>query len=72
MPIISQEQQIVAQEELSDKDIEKSANGSKGVAVAGNIYVTWDGSEDPTHPRNWSLAKKSRHVLLVALITFLT
>ncbi|PGH11416.1 hypothetical protein AJ79_04917 [Helicocarpus griseus UAMH5409] len=34
--------------------------------------VDWDGENDPLHPFNWSMSKKTAIVLSIALITFLT
>jgi hypothetical protein len=58
--------------ESQENKPDKTVDASDGVNVAESNYVSWDGPEDPTHPQNWSLAKKRSHILLVALITFLT
>ena len=60
--------------ESQDNKPERTVEASGGVDAIenGEIYVSWDGPEDPANPRNWCLSKKSRHILLVALITFMT
>lgn len=58
--------------ESQENKPEETVDASGAVNATENKYVSWDGPKDPTHPRNWSLAKKRSHILLVALITFLT
>ncbi|CAG8955438.1 hypothetical protein HYFRA_00010304 [Hymenoscyphus fraxineus] len=57
--------------ESQESRLEKDGNGTNLDDVTETNYVTWD-PQDPTHPRNWPLWKKRSHILLVALITFLT
>lgn len=56
--------------EVFQRNEERTADTSGGVNATK--YVSWDGPEDPTHPRNWSLLKKWSQILLVSLITFMT
>lgn len=57
---------MASQEDLQ----EKSAEPVDGHASEDH-YVVWE-EYDPSHPRNWPIWKKRSHVLLVALITFMT
>ncbi|CAG8971641.1 hypothetical protein HYALB_00003109 [Hymenoscyphus albidus] len=57
--------------ESQESRLEKDGNGTNLDDVTETNYVSWD-PQDPTHPRNWPLWKKRSHILLVALITFLT
>jgi hypothetical protein len=45
---------------------ERFTDQSEIVVTSESSYVTWDGQDDPSHPRNWSVAKKRAHVLLVS------
>jgi len=56
---------------LHEKDVEKGVKGPESSETSSEVWsvdthlVSWDGINDPTNPRNWSLHKKW-------LITFLT
>lgn len=55
----------------SHKDSQEKTADTFNGSIPEIEYVSWD-AQDPTHPRNWSIWKKRIHVLLVALITFMT
>lgn len=58
-------------EESQEVKLEGAIDASGAVNVTENKFVSWD-PQDQTHPRNWSRVKKRSHILLVALITFMT
>lgn len=34
--------------------------------------VFWDGDDDESNPKNWSVVRRWTHVVIIALVTFIT
>ncbi|TGO88255.1 hypothetical protein BPOR_0174g00080 [Botrytis porri] len=55
-------------QELPEADSEKAIVGNENE----EMIVTWDGTDDPSNPKNWSFKRKWGITVVVSLIAFMT
>lgn len=64
----------LSQQGTVDKDLEKGPAKSETDGGAGDDpnIISWDGDDDPENPYNWPSWKKTTHVAIISLLTFVT